>query len=93
MLLHQRNSLHYTVNEMLFYTNHNTNEIIPWQAESFSYNPDFTEITLKLRDGVTTLMRGPRPCPCGEVSQLQSTVCASSRPSSRTRTVCLLGLR
>ncbi len=45
VLLHQRNSLHYTVNEMLFYTNHNTNEIIPWQAESFSYNPDFTEIT------------------------------------------------
>jgi peptide/nickel transport system substrate-binding protein len=52
VLLHQRNSLHYTVNEMLFYTNHNTNEIIPWQAESFTYNPDFTEITLKLRDGV-----------------------------------------
>ncbi|WP_293859539.1 ABC transporter substrate-binding protein [uncultured Alsobacter sp.] len=53
VLLHQRNSLHYTVNEMLFYTNHNTNEIIPWQAESFSYNPTFTEVTLKLRDGVT----------------------------------------
>jgi len=53
VLLHQRNSLHYTVNEMLFYTNHNTNEIIPWQAESFTYNPDFTEVTLKLRDGVT----------------------------------------
>ncbi|MCZ8097596.1 MAG: ABC transporter substrate-binding protein [Burkholderiales bacterium] len=52
VLLHQRNSLHYTVNEMLFYTNHNTNEIIPWQAESFAYNADFTEITLKLRDGV-----------------------------------------
>jgi peptide/nickel transport system substrate-binding protein len=53
VLLHQRNSLHYTVNEMLFYTNHSTNQIIPWQAESFAYNADFTEITIKLRDGVT----------------------------------------
>lgn len=53
IILHQRNSLHYTVNEMLFYTNHNTNEIIPWQAESFSYNADFTEVTVKIRNGVT----------------------------------------
>ena len=53
VLLHQRNSLHYSVNEMLFYTNHNTNEIIPWQAESFAYSADFKEIALKLRDGVT----------------------------------------
>lgn len=52
VLLHQRNSLHYTVNEALFYTNHNTNELIPWQAESYSYNDDFTEVTIKLRDGV-----------------------------------------
>jgi peptide/nickel transport system substrate-binding protein len=52
VLLHQRNSLHYTVNEMLFYTNHNTNEIIPWQAESYRYNDPHTEITLKLRSGV-----------------------------------------
>jgi peptide/nickel transport system substrate-binding protein len=52
VLLHQRNSLHYTVNEMLFYTNHNDNKIIPWQAESYEYNKDFTEITLKLRNGV-----------------------------------------
>lgn len=53
VLLHQRNSLHYTVNEALFYTNHNTNELIPWQAESYSYNDDFTEVTINLRDGVT----------------------------------------
>lgn len=53
VLLHQRNSLHYTVNEALFYTNHNTNELIPWQAESYAYNDDFTQITIKLRDGVT----------------------------------------
>jgi len=52
VLLHQRNSLHYTVNEMLFYTNHNDNKIIPWQANSFEYNRDFTEITIKLHDNV-----------------------------------------
>lgn len=52
VLLHQRNSLHYTVNEVLFYTNHNTNETTGWQAESYSYNDDFTEVTLKLRAGV-----------------------------------------
>lgn len=52
VLLHQRNSLHYTVNEQLFYTNHVTNELIPWQAASYAYNPDFTEVTVKLRDGV-----------------------------------------
>ena len=52
LLLHQRNSLHYTVNEMLFYTNHMSNEITPWQAESFSYNDAFTEMTVKIRDKV-----------------------------------------
>ncbi|MFN8619268.1 MAG: ABC transporter substrate-binding protein [Chloroflexota bacterium] len=39
--------------EALFYTNLNTGELVPWQAESYEYNADFTEITLKLRDGVT----------------------------------------
>ena len=39
--------------EALFYTNLNTGELIPWQAESYTYNADFTEVTLKLRDGVT----------------------------------------
>jgi peptide/nickel transport system substrate-binding protein len=53
VLLHQRNSLHYSVNEMLFFTNHNSNEIIPWQAESFAYDASFKEITLILRNGVT----------------------------------------
>lgn len=52
VLLHQRNSLHYTVYESLFYTNHFTNELIPWIGESYTYNDDFTEITVKLRDGV-----------------------------------------
>ncbi|CAH1648197.1 MULTISPECIES: ABC transporter substrate-binding protein [unclassified Chelatococcus] len=52
VLLHQRNNLHYTVYESLFYTNHFTNELIPWIAESYTYNKDFTELTVKLRDGV-----------------------------------------
>jgi peptide/nickel transport system substrate-binding protein len=52
VLLHQRNSLHYTVNEMLFYTNHNTGKIVPWQGESWAYNPGFTVLTVKLRRGV-----------------------------------------
>ena len=52
VFLHQRNSLHYTVSENLFYTNHNNNRMIPWQASGFEYNRNFTEVTLKLRDGV-----------------------------------------
>lgn len=52
VLLHQRNSMHYTVYESLFYTNHNTNERIPWLAESMEMNDDFTEVTVHLRDGV-----------------------------------------
>lgn len=52
VLLHQRNSLHYTVNEALFYTNHFTNELIPWIGEGYTYNDDFTVITVKLHDGV-----------------------------------------
>jgi peptide/nickel transport system substrate-binding protein len=52
ILLHQRNSLNYTVNEPLFFTNHMTNEIIPWQASGFTMSPDFKEATVTLRDGV-----------------------------------------
>jgi peptide/nickel transport system substrate-binding protein len=36
VLMRQRNSLRYTVNEVLFYTNHNTDEMIPWRAEGYS---------------------------------------------------------
>jgi peptide/nickel transport system substrate-binding protein len=43
----------YGVFESLFYTNLNTGELIPWQAESYTLSPDFTSVTLKLRDGVT----------------------------------------
>jgi len=52
VLLHQRNSLHYTINEALFYTNHNTNEIIPWLATGWAQSADHREVTVTLRDGV-----------------------------------------
>jgi len=40
------------VYENLMYTNLNTGEIIPWLAESFESNADFTEYTVNLRKGV-----------------------------------------
>lgn len=40
------------VNEMLFYSNLNTGEMIPGQAKSFEYNDTYDEITVKLREGV-----------------------------------------
>ncbi len=49
---HQRDVMQYTVNEELFYTNLNTGELIPWQAESFEYTPDFLTATIHLRKGV-----------------------------------------
>jgi len=48
----QRNALEFTVNEMLFYTNLNTGELIPWQGESYELSPDFMKATIKLRKGV-----------------------------------------
>jgi peptide/nickel transport system substrate-binding protein len=50
---HQREAGDKTVYEDLMYTNLNTGEIIPWQAESFQYNADNTAITVKLRQGIT----------------------------------------
>ena len=50
---HQREITDKTVFEDLMYTNLNTGEIIPWQAESFTYNDAFTAITVKLRKGIT----------------------------------------
>jgi peptide/nickel transport system substrate-binding protein len=52
VLRHQRNHLHYTVNEMLFYSNYTQGTIVPWLGESWEYNDDFTELTVNLRDGV-----------------------------------------
>jgi peptide/nickel transport system substrate-binding protein len=50
---HQRESGDKTIYEALMYTNLNTGEIIPWQAESFTYNDAYTAVTVKLRQGVT----------------------------------------
>ena len=41
---HQREITDKTVFEDLMYTNLNTGEIVPWQAESFTYNDTFTQI-------------------------------------------------
>jgi peptide/nickel transport system substrate-binding protein len=49
---HQREITDKTVFEDLMYTNLNTGEIVPWQAESFNYNDAFTAITVKLRKGI-----------------------------------------
>ncbi|MAQ85452.1 MAG: hypothetical protein CMH12_19690 [Maritimibacter sp.] len=53
VLLHMRNNLHYTVYESLFYTNHNTNERIPWLATGMETSDDFMTVTVNLREGVT----------------------------------------
>ena len=44
--------LHQYVYEYFFYENLQTGEYIPWLAESYKYNADFTALTVKLRDGV-----------------------------------------
>ena len=45
--------LHQVIYEYFFYQNLQTGEYIPWLAESYEYNDDFTAITVNLRDGVT----------------------------------------
>lgn len=51
--LHQRNNLHYTINESLFYSNVSTGEVTPWlAAEMWTYNADYTQATIKLRQGI-----------------------------------------
>ena len=52
VLLNQRNILHYTVTESLFYTNHLTNTLIPWQAERVETSPDYREVAVTLRPNV-----------------------------------------
>lgn len=49
----QRDVMQITINEMLFYTNLNTGELIPWQAVSFETAADFMSATIVLREGVT----------------------------------------
>lgn len=48
-----RTGLGAMVHEYLFYLNMETGDYIPWLAESYEYNDDFTEITVMLRPGVT----------------------------------------
>lgn len=38
--------------ESLFYLNFETGELVPWQAEGYEYNDDYTELTINLREGV-----------------------------------------
>ena len=47
-----RSGIHQVVYEYFFYQNLQTGEYIPWLAESYEYNNDFTAITVKLREGV-----------------------------------------
>ena len=39
--------------EPLFYYNSIEDKVIPWLATGYKYNKDFTEVTIKIRDGVT----------------------------------------
>ncbi len=48
-----RTGLGAMVYEYLFYLNMETGDYIPWLAESYEYNNDFTEITVKLRPDLT----------------------------------------
>ena len=50
--LHERNSLHYTVYENLFYSSMVGGTVEPWLAESYEYNSNFTQVTVKLRKDV-----------------------------------------
>jgi peptide/nickel transport system substrate-binding protein len=45
--------LQQVVYEFFFYENLQTGEYIPWLAEKYAYNKDFTDITVNLRKGVT----------------------------------------
>ena len=47
-----RLGLHQLVYEYFFYSNLQTGEYIPWLAEKYAYNADFTAITVNLRAGV-----------------------------------------
>ena len=50
---HQREVGNKTIYEGLMYSDLNTGEIIPWQAESFTNSADFLSVTVKLRKGIT----------------------------------------
>lgn len=48
-----RSGLYQAATEPLFYYNMLGDEFIPWLGEGYEYNPGFTEITVKIRNGVT----------------------------------------
>ncbi len=45
--------LHQVVYEYFFYNNLQTGEFVPWLAESYEYNDDYSALTVNLREGVT----------------------------------------
>src|ERR1700694_4873305 len=45
--------LHQIVYEYFFYNNLQTGEFIPWLATDYQYSADYTNMTVKLRGGVT----------------------------------------
>jgi len=44
--------IHQVIYEYFFYQNLQTGEYIPWLAESYKYNDDFTSLSVKIRQGV-----------------------------------------
>ncbi|MBN1876903.1 MAG: ABC transporter substrate-binding protein [Anaerolineae bacterium] len=50
---HYQNGVGQYVREYLWYTNYATGEIIPWLAEGWEYNDDYTELKIYIRKGVT----------------------------------------
>jgi peptide/nickel transport system substrate-binding protein len=52
VLLNQRQVLHYTVTEPLFFTDHIANRLIPWQAEKMETSADYRQVTITLRPNV-----------------------------------------
>ena len=45
--------IHQVIYEYFFYNNLQTGEFIPWLAENYQYNDDYSTISVKLRGGVT----------------------------------------
>jgi peptide/nickel transport system substrate-binding protein len=48
-----RSGLYQAATEPLFYYNMLGDEFIPWTGESYQYNADYTQLTVKIRQGVT----------------------------------------